>query len=362
MSNLKYWLAFSATNKFGYQKISLLRAYFPSLKEAWEAPLPELIKAGISPEFAEEFVLKRKEINPDQELEMLNAEQINTVTIADEKFPALLKEIYSPPFILYFKGELDNLTNQTIAVVGTRKMTEYGKIMTGKIVAELVAEKMIIISGLAFGVDAAAHIAALAANGITVAVLGSGLDRQNIYPSVNRPLAEEIIAKGGLLISEYPTGTMPLRHHFPTRNRLIAGLSLGTLVVEAGESSGALITARFALEQNREVFAIPGNITSPMSNGANDLIKKGAKLVACALDILEELNIKRLTNVKKTKDVVPASPEEATILKFLRIEPLHINELVRRSALSITEINATLMMLEIKGQIKNIGNVTYVAV
>ncbi|MBI5077225.1 DNA-protecting protein DprA [Candidatus Falkowbacteria bacterium] len=362
MSDLKYWLAFSAVNKFGFQKISALRAYFPSLKEAWTAPLAELIRAGINQEFAEEFILTRKEINPDQELEKLNAEKINTITIAEERYPELLKEIYSPPFILYYKGELNNLTNQAIAVVGTRKITAYGKLVTEKIVAELVAEKMFIVSGLALGVDAAAHIACLAHNGLTAAVLGSGLDKQNIYPSVNRPLAEEIIAKGGLLVSEYSPGTLPLRHHFPTRNRVIAGLSLGVLVVEAGESSGALITARFALEQNREVFAVPGNITNQMSIGANELIKKGAKLVASAEDIFEELNIKRFDGVQKTDETIPASPEEAAILKFLRVEPLHVNELVRRSDLSIIEINAALMLLEIKGRVKNIGNMTYVLI
>lgn len=362
MTDLKYWLAFSAVNKFGFQKINALRAYFPSLKEAWEASLAELIQAGINQEFAEEFVLKRKEINPDQELEKLNTEKINAITIIDERYPKLLKEIYSPPFILYYRGDLENLTERTIAVVGTRKMTDYGKLVVEKIVAELVAGKMIIVSGLALGIDAAAHVAALTNGGITAAVLGSGLDRQNIYPTVNRPLADEVIAKNGLLISEYSPGTMPLRHHFPMRNRLIAGLSLGTLIVEAGESSGALITARFALEQNREVFAVPGNITNPMSEGTNDLIKKGAKLVACAEDIFEELNIKQFASAQKINETIPSSPEEATILKFLRIEPLHVNELVRRSDLSITEINATLMMLEIKGRIKNIGNMTYVAV
>lgn len=321
-----------------------------------------MVKAGINHDFAEEFVLKRKEISPDEELEKLNKEQIKTVTIADDNYPKLLKEIFSPPFILYYRGDLDGLTDRAIAVVGTRKMTEYGKLMTEKIVGELAAENFIIVSGLALGVDSTAHLACLANDGITSAVLGSGLDWKNIYPTINRSLAEEIVAKNGLLVSEYAVGTMPLRHHFPTRNRLIAGLSLGALIVEAGESSGALITANFALEQNREVFAVPGNITNPMSEGTNNLIKKGAKLVTDAEDIFEELNIKQMVNIKKIEDSVPASPEEATVLKFLQTEPLHIDEIARRSDLTITEVNAALMLLEMKGRVKKTGNMIFAVI
>ena len=361
LPDFKYWLAFSATNKFGYQKISLLRLCFPSLKEAWEAMLAELVKAGISQEFAEEFVLRRKEISPDEELEKLNSEQIKAVTIADENYPKLLREIFSPPFILYYRGDLENLTDRAIAVVGTRKMTEYGKLATEKIVAELATENFVIVSGLALGIDSTSHLVCLANNGTTAAVLGSGLDWKNIYPTVNRSLAEEIVTKNGLLFSEYSVGIMPLRHHFPTRNRLIAGLSLGTLIIEAGESSGALITANFALEQNREVFAVPGNITNPMSEGTNNLIKKGAKLVTGAEDIFEELNISQFKQIKTTDESVPCSPEEAAILKFLQNEPLHIDEIVQRSDLTITEVNAALLLLEIKGRVKKTGNMIFAA-
>jgi len=192
-------------------------------------------------------------------------------------------------------------------------------------------------------------------------VLGSGLDKQNIYPSINRSLAGEILANGGLLVSEFPVGMMPLRHNFPARNRVISGLCLGTLVIEAGESSGALITAHFALEQNREVFAIPGSINLPMSIGTNNLIKRGAKLVMSAEDIFEELNLKQLKQFQTAEQTIPDSPEEGAIIKHLKTEPLHINEIVKLSDLTMQEVNSTLMMLEMKGKVRNLGNNSYIA-
>ncbi|MBT5338160.1 DNA-protecting protein DprA [Candidatus Falkowbacteria bacterium] len=361
MNDLKYWLAFSQITRIGAQKIKLLKQHFPNMEQAWKASEFELREAGLERSVIAELSSRRSNINPDLELEKLNKEDIKIVTIDDPAYPILLKQTYSAPFLLYYKGDLANLHSQTVAVVGTRKMSTYGQQVTQKIVQELVSQDVIVVSGLALGVDALAHTTCVNERKITIAVLGSGLDRQNIYPATNRTLAENILQTNGLIVSEYPIGMMPLRHNFPARNRIISGLSLGTLVIEAGETSGALITAKFALEQNREVFAIPGQINHPMSIGTNNLIKQGAKLVQSAEDIFEELQIKELKQQHEAKQVIPDSAEEGAILKHLLTEPLHINELVKLSDLTTQEVNSTLMMLEMKGKVKNLGNNSYIA-
>jgi len=359
MDDLKYSVAFSQINRLGAKKIELLKNYFRNLETAWSGDYPDLIKAGLDEKIAEEIVISRKNVDPDQEMEKLQKENVSIVALGDVHYPKLLKEIHLPPFILYYKGDLNNLNEQALAVVGTRKISNYGKIITQQIVAELANQNLIIVSGLAEGVDSVAHQTAVEHKKTTVAVLGSGLARENIYPSFNRQLADRILENNGIIISEFPLSMLPLRHNFPIRNRIISGLSLGTLVVEAGESSGALITAAFALEQNREVFAIPGGINSPMSIGTNNLIKRGAKLVQSANDIFDELNLKELKQFKSAESAIPDSPEEATITKHLELEPLHINEIMKRTDLTMREVNATLTLLEIKGRIRNLGNCTY---
>ncbi len=359
MNNLKYWLAFSQINRLGAKKFQLLQNYFPNLEYAWQASVSELIEAGLEQGLAEEIELRRKKMDLDNELDKINRENIKVVTIEDENYPKLLKQTYSPPFLLYYKGNLDNLHDQALAVVGTRKVSTYGQTITPQIVSELANQGLIIVSGLALGVDAIAHTTCVNNNKVTVAVLGSGLDKENIYPTTNRALANSIIENNGLIISEFPIGMMPLRHNFPARNRIISGLSLGTLVVEAGETSGALITAKFALEQNREVFAVPGQIHHPLSVGTNNLIKRGAKLVQSASDIFEELNLQEIKQQKKVQAIIPDSPEEATILNVLKNEPLHTNDIIKKTAMSAQKVNSTLMLLEMKGQIKNLGNSNY---
>jgi len=358
----KYHIAFSQIPKIGSQKFSWLKNYFSDIEYAWRASSRELMAAGIEQNLAEEIVSRRQNINPDEEVEKLQRENINVITSEDADYPRLLKETYSPPFILYYKGDLKNLHESAIAVVGTRKITNYGKQVTPEIVSQLIREGILVISGLALGIDALAHLTCVKNQKPTVAVLGSGLDKQNIYPSINRALANEILENNGLIISEFPVGMMPLKHNFPARNRIISGLALGTLIIEAGESSGALITAKFALEQNREVFAIPGQIGHPLSIGTNNLIKRGAKLVMSAEDIFEELNLKQLKLFKNNQQIIPDTAEEGAILKHLQTEPLHINEIVKLSDLTTPEVNAALMMLEIKGLVKNLGNNNYIAV
>ncbi|HMB26041.1 MAG TPA: DNA-processing protein DprA, partial [Patescibacteria group bacterium] len=322
----------------------------------------ELKQAGFTEKNLEQFNLQKQEIDPDQELKKMQDLNIKAITINSEKYPQILKQIFSPPFILYYQGNIELLNSQCLATVGSRKITAYGQIACRQILEPLTKQDLTIVSGLALGVDALAHSICLENNSPTIAVLGSGLDPKNLYPATNRALAKGIVEKNGLLLSEFPLGTMPLKYNFPRRNRIISGLSQGVLVVEAAESSGALITAKFALEQNREIFAIPGQINHPLSEGTNKLIQNGAKLVQTAEDILEELNIKQLKSFQKNRQTIPDSAEEATILKHLENEPLHINEIIKRSGLTAKEVNSCLIVLEMKGLVKDTGNNNYMIV
>ena len=364
MENLKYWVALNNFPKFGPIRFKRLLKYFlprdSRLENAFRAGIPELIKAGIEENIAEEFTAARREINPDRLVAKSAEEDIKVMTITDKSYPKLLTEIYNPPPLLYYKGQFDLKNDFTLAVVGTRKYTNYGQQIADYLVKDLARNNLTIVSGLALGIDALAHLAALEVGGKTIAVLGSGLDKQNIYPSQNRYLADKIIASGGAIISELPLGTPPLRHNFPQRNRLISGLSLGTLVIEAGEKSGALITAAYALEQNREVFAVPGGIHSPASAGPNNLIKDGAKVVTSPADIIETLNLTQATAYINTKKIIPEGENEKKIIFLLSFEPVHIDELVRSSGLDTAAANSTLVIMEMKGMIKNLGGMYYI--
>lgn len=359
-NQLPYWLAFNQISTIGPIRFQRLLNYFADLKDAWQAPISELIKAGLEPKIAREVAEKKPKINPQNELEKLEKINGQAITILDQNYPKLLKEIYAPPPLLYYLGEFDLNNDFILAVVGTRKISEYGKQVTQKLVSELTQAGLTIASGLALGIDACAHLAALNNGGKTIAVLGSGLDQ--IYPATNRQLAQKIVGQGGAIISEFPLGMPPLKHNFPLRNRIIAGLSLGTLVTEAGEKSGALITARLALEQNREVFAVPGNIYQTGSVGPNKLIKLGAKAVTAATDILEALNLSQANDFKDVLKLIPENEIEKNILKVLDQEPLHIDKIVQSSMLDISVVNSTLSVMEMKGMIKNLGNQTYLKI
>lgn len=360
MEEVKYWLALSQFYKFGPVKFKKIKKYFPTMEAAFKAPLGELLKAGIDEKTAEEFIIFKHQVEPDRLLDDLNKEKIKILTIDNPAYPKLLKQIYDFPLLIYYRGDLEAASEFSLAIVGTRKFTPYGQQVTEKITKELVANNLAIVSGLAFGIDTLAHSAAVEAGGRTIAVLGSGLDRQSIYPSQNRYLADKIEAHGGLILTEYPLGAQPLRHHFPQRNRLISGLSLATLVIEAAEKSGAIITAMHALDQNRDVFAIPGNIYSPYSSGTNSLIKLGAKLISGAQDIIEALDLANAVAYTEAKKVIPESAEEELILAKLNYDPVHVDELVRLTKLDTSIINSTLTLMEMKGIIKNLGGMQYV--
>lgn len=360
MNDLKYWVGLNNFSKFGPIRFKRIRQYFPDLENAFKANLNELKQAGIEEKIAEEFITARLSINPDKLMEKIIKQSIKVITVEDKNYPKLLAEIYDQPPLLYCRGELTIADEFALAVVGSRKYSNYGRQATEQLVKDLSANNLTIVSGLAIGIDALAHEATLSSHGRTIAVLGSGLDRENIYPSQNRYLADKIIASGGAIISEFPLGSLPLKHHFPQRNRLISGLSLGVLVIEAGIKSGSLITARQGLEQNREVFAVPGNIYSPNSEGTNYLIKQGAKLVSSANDIIEALNLTQVASYIDNKKIIPDSFEEEKILTVLTYEPMHVDELIRLTKLDTATINSTLVIMEMKGVIKNLGSMQYV--
>jgi len=286
----KYFNAFNLIDNIGPIAFKKLLNYFNSLNIAWESEINEFRKAGLNQFTVEQIRKQRPNINPDYEMERLEKEKIDLITIQDESYPKLLKEIYAPPAILYIRGSFKPSDKFSLGVVGTRKLSSYGQQITPKITSELSQSGLTIISGLAKGIDTIAHQAAIDNNGRTIAVLGSGIDSKSVYPAINKYLAEKI-TENGAVISEFPINTKPLAQNFPQRNRIVSGLSLGILVIEAPEKSGAMITARNALEQNRDVFAIPGDILSNNSMGPNNLIKMGAKLVTKTNDILEELNL-----------------------------------------------------------------------
>ncbi len=290
---------------------------------------------------------------------ILKQEGITCLTKDDDEYPKLLKEIYDPPFCLFVRGQIPK-NEFMLAVVGPRRYTSYGKQVTEEIVSELARQGITIVSGLAIGIDGIAHGATLKAGGQTVAVLGSGVNKAHVQPSQHCNLSEEIIAKNGAVLAEYPPGTVPTKYTFPRRNRIVAGMSLGTLVVEASEESGALITAQCTLDNGRELFAIPQNITSLTSVGVNKLIKNGANVVTSAQDILDALDLRDVKQIITNREIIPASPAEAKLLPHLSREPIHVDALTKLSTLDSPAVNATLTIMEMTGKVRNLGNMMYV--
>ena len=358
----KYYNAFNLIPRIGPLRFKKLCSYFNSLEEAWRASMDEFRKAGLEEKVIDIILEERNKINVEKEAEKLARENIGIVILSDENYPTLLKEIHQPPALLYVKGELKK-DEFTIAIVGPRKVSSYGRQVAEQFSRELSQAGMTTVSGMALGVDNLVHRECLKLNNRTIAVLGSGIDQNSIYPSTNKKTAETIIQRGAV-ISEYPFGTPPLKQHFPARNRIISGMSLATLVIEASEKSGALITANFSLEQNREVFAVPGSIYSLNSVGTNNLIKMGAKMATNAQEILDELNLSSAAKFSKAKEVIPDNEQEEVILKKLleAEEPIHIDKLSKLTDISVTEISSVLTLMEMKGKVKNIGGMRYAVV
>jgi len=357
VDELKYWVAFSGIAGIGRVRISQLREYFGSLQDAWQAPEDKLKQAGLDSRSTDALVSLRPRISLNAEMEKLERYGVKPLIYEDPLYPARLKQIYDYPPVLYVKGSLPAEDEPCLAIVGTRRPTIYGRQITEEIVADLTRSKIAVVSGLARGIDSVAHRTALEAGGKTVAVFGSGLDI--VYPRENAKLAQAIMEQGAL-VSEHPLGVKPRAENFPLRNRIMSGLSLGVLVVEAGERSGALITAHQAVEQNREVFAIPGSILSPASQGSNRLIQEGAKLVRNYADILQELNLTIVVQQAEIKEFSHGDEFGSAILRQLASEPIHIDEICRRSGLTMQEVSSALAMLELEGIARHVGNMNYV--
>jgi DNA processing protein len=354
--DIKYWVGFSLISGIGRVKLGQLESYFKTLDNAWKATPAELKQAGLDKGSISAITSYRPKISLEAEMEKLERYGVKVLTFHNPDYPARLKEIYDYPPILYMRGSLLPVDEWCLAVVGTRRATVYGRQITEEIVADLARSKITIASGLAKGIDSVAHKSALEAGGRSIAVFACGLDI--VYPAENAELAKHVM-QNGALISEYPLGTRPRADNFPRRNRIMSGLSLGVLVVEAGETSGAMITANLALEQNREVFAIPGSILSPASRGTNHLIQEGAKLVRDYTDILEELNLTAVAQQIEMKEIIPPSETESLLLKQLSAEPTHIDEVCRLSGLPVATVSSTLAMMELKGLVKQVGAMNY---
>ena len=354
---LKYWVGFNIIQGIGPTRVRRLLNHFGDLAVAWAAPPLDLAAAGLDRRGIENMVAGRARIDLDAEMDKMTRQGISALTWEDEAYPRLLRPIPAAPPVLYVRGSLTSQDDWAVAVVGTRRATTYGREAAADLAGALAHNRITVVSGLARGIDGIAHRAALDAGGRTIAVLGCGLDV--VYPPEHARLARDIISSGAL-VSDYPLGTQPEARNFPPRNRIISGLALGVLVVEGAQDSGSMITADYALEQGRDVFAVPGTIFSPRSQGTNRLIQQGAKMVTSVQDILEELNLTQASQQMEVRSLIPDNPTEAALLAHLSTEPRHMDEIVRETGLATADVSATLAMMELKGMVRQVGSMTYV--
>ncbi len=355
--DLRFWVGFSKVPGIGPARLRALLDYYGDIKIAWQANPGELRAIGLDKRSVENLVKIRQTLDLDAELAKLEKLNITVLTWESHNYPQLLKNIPNPPAALYVRGNLIPMDEWAVAVVGTRRATTYGKECTRMLVRGLVENGITVVSGLAYGIDTEAHKTAIKTGGRTLTVLGCGVDI--IYPAENRKLGEAII-ENGALISEYPLGTNPESGNFPRRNRIISGLTLGTLFVEGGYQSGARITTDYALEQGREVLAVPGSILRKSGSGPNHLIQNGAKLVTSVNDILEELNLTMIAQHAEARAIIPENKTEAVLLEQLSSEPIHIDELGQTTGLPSAEVASTLTMMELKGMVRQVGGMNYI--
>jgi len=354
-----FWIGFNLVKGIGAVRFRFLLDAFGDAQKAWRASPDELRGCGLSHKLIENLVNVRNSGSLDRVCENIHKLGISVLTWEDDDYPVRLREVHQSPPVLYVRGEIKPVDDWSVAIVGTRRVTAYGSQVTAKIAASLAQAGVTVVSGLARGVDGVAHKAVLDAGGRTIAVLGCGLDR--MYPPEHRKLAEQI-TQSGALISDYAPGTPPEATNFPPRNRIISGLSKATVVVEAGQRSGALITAQFAVDQGREVFAVPGNILSPQSRGPNRLIQDGARILLKPQEILEVLDLTRITDQSAARTVLPTNATEAQLFNALSHEPLHVDEIRNQTNLPIEMVTSTLALMELKGMVRQVGGMRYTAV
>ncbi len=354
LENLAYLNALNCLPFLGPRRITALTMHFTTAKKAWEAPYKDLKQVEGLSDFTSRIVESREMIDPNFEWSRIEKHGIRCAGVDSPEYPDLLRELSCPPPILYYRGELKTDGRPSIAIVGSRRSTFYGKEVAHRLAGDLAGAGVSVVSGMALGIDTAAHRGCLENSGYTVAVLGCGLD--NCYPPANADLMNQISSTGAV-VSEFPLGTKPLPGHFPQRNRIISGMTLGTVVVEATAKSGSLITADLALEQNREVFAVPGNVGSPYSRGCHQLIKEGAHLVESAADILNEIMFDQAPEEREEQLTItdPRSSftdAEKALLKAIPYQPMHIDDIVRLVEGSASEVITTLLELELKQVIR----------
>lgn len=376
MDDLKFWVALSSIPQLGAARFKLLEGYFGELELAWGASASQLRDAGLDSRTAQEVASARSSVDPDGLMAELENAGVCAASWSCDAYPPRLKEISNPPPVLYYRGDIRPQDEWSVAVVGTRKPTSYGREAASKLSRELASAGITVVSGLALGIDGVAHRAALDCGGRTIAVVAGGLD--SVYPREHTDLFRRIEGQGAV-VSEHRPGIRPDARNFPRRNRLISGISLGTVVVEAPDKSGVASTVRHALEQDREVFCVPGRIFDSTSSLSNRLIKEGAKLVVDYTDILEELNlpdsweiglgvvqeedaqVSSATAPGSAKDDLEGLDEgERALLELLSGDPKHVDDLCRQSEIPITSISSMLTLLELKGRVAQVGSMHYV--
>jgi DNA processing protein len=355
--DIRYWVGFNKVPGIGAARLRALLDYFGDLETAWRASAHDLRQAGLDRRSVTNLLREREKLDLDAEVARLQRAQIGVLTWDDPDYPSNLAQVYNAPPLLYVRGRIEKRDEWAVAVVGTRRASVYGKEAARMLGRDLAQAGVTVVSGLAKGIDTIGHRSCLDAGGRTIAIMGCGLDK--IYPPENGRLAAEIVERGAL-VSEYALGTRPDARNFPPRNRIISGLSLGTVVVEADRGSGALITADFAAEQGREVFAVPGSIFARGSRGANYLIQQGAKMVCNVADVLEELNLTMVSQQAQARAVIPENETEALLLQHLSAEPVHVDYLGRVAELPIAQVSSTLALMELKGMVRQVGGMNYV--
>jgi DNA processing protein len=355
----KYWIGFSRAVGIGAVRLRTLLDRFGDIETAWHADEGDLREAGIPQHAVGGLLEARRTLHLDGELERVERAGFDLLTWEDPEFPAHLLEIASPPIVLYRWGTLEREDRHAVALVGTRRPTVYGQAVARDLATALAVHGITVISGLARGIDSIAHRAALDAGGRTLAILGSGLDE--IYPPEHRNLAQEIAGQGALL-TEFPLGTRPEAGNFPVRNRIVAGLARAVVVVEAGEASGALITAEFAADQGRDVFAVPGSIYSRASRGTNRLLLSGATPLTSPEDVLEALRVPSALPLEEEASISLGGELEMQLAGLLSDDPVHADDLVARTRRTPSEVMAALAMLELQGRAVQVGGMNYVCV
>lgn len=357
MNTKAYWIGFNQVPGIGPTRLAALIDVCGSVEAAWKAPIQRLKEAGLDRRSLESLLTIRRSLDLDAAWQRVEKAGVRVYTWDDPDYPVNLRHAPAAPPVLYAQGALEDRDQTAVALVGTRQASAYGREVARMLATELAANGVTVISGLALGIDATAHQAALDAGGRTIGVLGSGVDQ--IYPARNRKIAMAMVQQGAV-VSEYPLGTRPEAGNFPPRNRIISGLSLAVVVIEAGERSGALITARFAAEQGRDVFAVPGSILQPSSAGCNGLIQDGAQPLLSINDLLDHLQVDRVARQREARKAIPTDPTEERLLAKLGSEPRHLDEIVRETALPPAQISSLLALMELKGLVRQVSAMRFV--